>query len=188
MNQLNEHIKSIVPISDRELKLLGDKFEEKTFAKKEYLLQTKAKTREVYFILSGCVRTYIYDLNGVEHNITFAMENWWFGDLQSYLDKTLASFNIQALEETTVLAISRKNWDVLLQEAPCFANYTRVLFRNTMFSHENRILQSLSYTAEERYHCFLKDYPNLSQRISQKHIASYLGITPEFLSMLRRKK
>ena len=116
------------------------------------------------------------------------MENWWFGDLQSFINKSPASFNIQALEETTVLSISRKSWDILLNEVPEFVVYTRVLFRNTMFSHENRILQNLSYTAEERYRYFLEEYPNLSLRISQKQMASYLGITPEFLSMLRRKK
>ncbi|MEM8508042.1 MAG: Crp/Fnr family transcriptional regulator [Bacteroidota bacterium] len=188
MGQLSDHIRSIIAISDSRLQLLCDKFDKNTFAKKEHILQTKNNTREVHFILSGCVRTYIYDLNGVEHNITFSIENWWFGDLQSFINKTLASFNIQALEETTVLSISRKNWDKLLKEIPEFVDYTRILFRNTMFSHENRILQNLSYTAEERYRHFLQDYPNLSQRISQKHIASYLGITPEFLSMIRRKK
>ncbi|MGD1947181.1 MAG: Crp/Fnr family transcriptional regulator [Croceivirga sp.] len=188
MNQLSDHIKSIISISDSRLELLCDKFDENTFSKKEHLLQAKSKTHEVHFILSGCVRTYIYDLNGVEHNITFALENWWFGDLQSFINKTPASFYIQALEETTELSISRRDWDKLLNENPEFVVYTRILFRNTMFSHENRILQNLSYTAGERYLHFLQDYPNLSQRISQKHIASYLGITPEFLSMLRRKK
>ena len=188
MHALADHIKSIIAISESRLEFLCDKFEENTFPKKEHLLQTKNTTRKVHFILSGCVRTYIFDLNGVEHNITFAMENWWFGDLQSFINKTPASFNIQALEETTVLSISRKNWDTLLNEIPEFVDYTRILFRNTMFSHENRILQNLSFTAEERYRHFLQDYPNLSQRISQKHIASYLGITPEFLSMIRRKK
>ncbi|MEM9078160.1 MAG: Crp/Fnr family transcriptional regulator [Bacteroidota bacterium] len=188
MNQLAEHIKSIVAISDEQLVKLCDRFVEKRFSKKEHVLHITNQVNEVYFILKGCVRTYVHDLNGVEHNITFSMEDWWFGDLQSYIKKTPASFTIQALEDLTVLAISRENWNVLLQEIPEFVEYTRVLFRNTMFSHENRILQNLSYTAEERYRYFLENYPNLSQRISQKHIASYLGITPEFLSMLRRKK
>ncbi|MCP4522355.1 MAG: Crp/Fnr family transcriptional regulator [Cytophagales bacterium] len=188
MEQLSKHIKSVVEVSDTSLKLLCDKFVEKEFSKKEHLLEINNSVREVYFVLKGCVRTYIYDLNGVEHNITFSEENWWFGDLQSFKNRTQASFNIQALEDVVVLAISRENWDMLIQEVPAFVEYTRVLFRNTMFSHENRILQNLSYTAEERYDCFLKKYPDLSQRISQKHIASYLGITPEFLSMIRRKK
>ncbi|MEO0570875.1 MAG: Crp/Fnr family transcriptional regulator, partial [Bacteroidota bacterium] len=80
MNQLADHIKSIVSISDSGLELMCGKFDKNTFSKKEHLLQAKSKTHEVHFILSGCVRTYIYDLNGVEHNITFSIENWWFGD------------------------------------------------------------------------------------------------------------
>ncbi len=187
MKKLAQHIKSVITISDSQLNILCDKFIEKSFSKREYLLHTDHHVHEVYFILKGCVRTYVFDLNGVEHTITFSMEDWWFGDLQSYINQTPASFNIQALEDTTVLAISRKNWAILIAEVPEFVHYTRILFRNTLFSHENRILQNLSYTAEERYHHFLKQYPNLSQRISQKHIASYLGITPEFLSMLRSK-
>lgn len=188
MNQLSKHIQSILPISRDRLSIILDKTVEKRFTKKQHLLHTKEYAKEVYFILEGCVRTYVYDLNGVAHNITFSMENWWFGDLQSYITKTPASFNIQALEDTTVLSIHREDWDELLQKVPEFMDYTRTLFRNTMFSHENRILQNLSFTAEERYQFFLKTYPNLSQRISQKHIASYLGITPEFLSMLRSKR
>ena len=188
MNELAQHIPSVVSISDEGLSLILDKVVEKQYAKKAHLLQVKSYAREVFFITKGCVRTYVFDLNGVEHNITFSMENWWFGDLQSFINCTPASFNIQALEDTTVLAISKKNWDLLLAKIPGFVSYTRTLFRNTMFSHENRILQNLSFTAEERYHYFLQQYPNLSQRISQKHIASYVGITPEFLSMIRSKK
>ncbi|MEM6721990.1 MAG: Crp/Fnr family transcriptional regulator [Bacteroidota bacterium] len=188
MNELSKHIQSILSIPNDRLSLILDTTVEKQFAKKEHLLHEGAYAKEVYFILKGCVRTYIYDLNGVAHNITFSMENWWFGDLQSYINATPASFHIQALEETTALSISKEDWDFLLQEVPEFSVYTRILFRNTMFSHENRILQNLSFTAEERYNSFLKTYPNLSQRISQKHIASYLGITPEFLSMLRKKR
>ncbi|MEM6320093.1 MAG: Crp/Fnr family transcriptional regulator, partial [Bacteroidota bacterium] len=115
-------------------------------------------------------------------------EDWWFGDLQSFINNTSACFSIQSLEKTKVLSIDKASWDYLLREIPEFIIYTRILFRNTMFSHENRIFQNLSYTAEERYDYFLEKYPTLSQRISQKHIASYIGITPEFLSMLRAKK
>ena len=165
-----------------------DKIVEKRFSKKEHLLYSDDYAKEVYFILSGCTRTYILDYNGVEHNISFAMENWWFGDLQSFINKTPASQNIQALEDTLVLSINQENWEILIAEVPEFVYYTRILFRNTMFAHENRILQNLSFTAAERYNTFLKDYPNLSQRISLKNIASYLGITPEFLSMLRSRK
>ncbi|MEM7086616.1 MAG: Crp/Fnr family transcriptional regulator [Bacteroidota bacterium] len=188
MDKIAQHIQKLVSISDSDLAVILDRLDEERFSKKEHLLLTNDHVNAVYFIVKGCVRTYILDYNGVEHNISFSMEDWWFGDLQSFIKKTPASFNIQALESTTVLSINQKNWDFLVGKVPEFANYTRILFRNTLFSNENRILQILSLTAEERYNYFLKAYPNLSKRISQKHIASYLGITPEFLSMLRSKK
>lgn len=188
MKKLIQHVKSVVSISDDHLSLISNKLVEKRFSKKEHLLHAKDYANEVYFTLAGCQRTYVLDYNGVEHNISFSMEDWWFGDLQSFINKTPAGFSIQALEDTTVLSINWQNWNDLIREVPQFVSYTRILFRNTMFSHENRILQNLSFTAEERYYYFLKNYPHLSQRISQKHIASYLGITPEFLSMIRAKK
>ncbi|HAS42226.1 MAG TPA: hypothetical protein DCS93_17245 [Microscillaceae bacterium] len=188
MDKLISHIKSLISISDYQLEIVLDKLVEKKFSKKENLLYINNYAHEVFFTLSGCVRTYVSDFNGVEHNLSFAMENWWFGDLQSFLNKTLAIHNIQALEDTLVLSINQEKWQILIQEVPEFVNYLNILFRNSMFAQQNRIVQSLSLTAEERYHLFLKEYPSLAQRISQKHIASYLGITPEFLSMIRSKK
>ncbi len=188
MHQLAEHIKSLLSISDQSILTISDHVVEKHFSKKEHLLRTGDQAKEVYFILEGCVRTYVFDVHGVEHTITFSTENWWFGDLQSYLNKTAASFNIQALENTMVLSMSRDSWDYLISKVPEFVAYTRILFQNTLFAHENRILQNLSYTAQQRYQHFLRNHPDLSQRVSQKHIASYLGITPEFLSVLRKKR
>lgn len=188
MKKIIQHIKSIVSISDNHLSAILDKLDEKHFSKKEHILYSRNFAKEVYFTLKGCQRTYILDYNGVEHNISFSLEDWWFGDLQSFINKTPACFNIQALEDTVVLSINWKDWHLLINEIPEFVIYTRILFRNTMFSHENRIVQNLSFTAEERYNYFLEKYPKLSQRISQKQIASYIGITPEFLSILRKKR
>jgi len=184
---LIRHIKNLVPIPDGHLSLITGRCRAQYFPKKAHLLHQEEFAKQVHFILQGCVRTYVFDYNGVEHTLSFSMEDYWFGDLQSFIRNTPASFNIQALEDTHVLSISQRDWEELLAEVPEFVSYTRILFRNTMFSHENRILQGLSYTAEERYRRFLAAYPTLPQRISQKHIASYLGITPEFLSMLRKK-
>ena len=185
---LTQHIKKTLPISDDKLEIVSSKFVEKHFAKKEHLLYFDNYSKEVFFTLTGCIRTYVADFNGVEHNISFSVENWWSGDLQSFLNRRPAIQNIQALEDTTVLSINQQDWNTLIQEVPEFVNYTRALFRNKMFAQQNRIVQNLSFTAKERYDYFIKEYPNLSQRIPQKHIASYLGITPEFLSLLRKKR
>ena len=187
MDKLIRHIRNIIPLTDEQADIFMQHIREQQFSKKEHLLLSKERAKEVFFVISGCTRTYIYDFNGVEHNLSFAIEDWWFGDLQSFINNTPANYNIQALEDTTVLSIDRASWNTLLEQIPEFVVYTRALFRNTMFSQENRILQNLSFTAEERYHNFLTSYPDLAKRISQKHMASYLGITPEFLSMIRSK-
>ncbi|MEO1516909.1 MAG: Crp/Fnr family transcriptional regulator [Bacteroidota bacterium] len=188
MKKIIQHIRNVVSISDDHLSVILDKLVEKQFAKKEQILYAGDLAHEVYFSLQGCQRMYILDNNGMEHNIVFSIENWWFGDLQSFLNKTPACFGIQALEDSRVLSINKENWDDLVANVPQFVAYTRILFRNTMFSHENRIFQNLSLTAEERYEYFQKKYPDQFRRVSQKHLASYLGITPEFLSMIRSKK
>lgn len=188
MEKLIQHINNTIPISDDHLTWVLEKFKEQHFSKKEHLLHFGNYSKQLFFTSTGCLRMYVTDFNGVEHNISFAIENWWSGDLKSFLNKEPAICNIQALEDSIVYSINQENWDALIKEVPEFVSYTRVLFRNKMFSQQNRIVQNLSFTAKERYESFLQEYPNLSQRISQKHIASYLGITPEFLSMLRKRK
>lgn len=184
---LASHLRSYGPISDDEVRAIVACFEPVTFAKRGSILEAGQTAKHVYFTLQGCVRSYIHDFEGVEHNIYFSLENWWFGDLCSFTRQSPGAYHIQSLEPTEVLALSKPNWDRLLETSPGFVRYTRLLFRNTMFAHEQRILQNLSLTAEQRYGVFRETYPGLEQRVSQKHIASYLGITPEFLSMLRSK-
>lgn len=188
MEKLAQHIKSQVSISDKAMKVILDKFAEKHYKKKEHLLHFDNKSNYEFFVTSGCVRTYITDYNGVEHNIYFSTENWWSGDLQSFIYETPATYSIQAIENTTALIINQENWKLLVNEVPEFLKYSRILFRNAVIGQQNRIVQNLSFTAKERYQSFIEHYPNLVQRIAQKHIASYLGITPEFLSMLRKQK
>ncbi|MEM6722951.1 MAG: Crp/Fnr family transcriptional regulator [Bacteroidota bacterium] len=188
MDQLIQHIQGFLPISDESITKFVGKFDTETVPKRTHLLQFDHYANAVYFTLSGVTRTYITDREGVEHNVSFATENWWFGDLQSFIERKPATFSIQALEETQVLTIRQEAWETLIEEASEFLGYVGLLFRNSMFAQQNRIVQNLSFTAAERYQAFLEEYPTLSQRISQKHIASYLGITPEFLSALRRNK
>ena len=187
MKELLQHLKSTVAISDQHLEVVSAKFTEQHFSKKEHLRYFDHYAKRLYFTAKGCLRTYAIDFNGVEHNVSFAVENWWSGDLKSFLNKESAICNIQALEDSLVFSINRENWDCLVREIPAFVSYTRILFRNKLFAQQDRIIQNLSFTAKERYHHFLQEYPNLSQRIPQKYIASYLGITPEFLSMLRSR-
>lgn len=159
----------------------------KTIKRKEYLLTPGKICRTENFIVKGCLRTYTIDENGVEHIVMFGVEDWWVGDLYSFLTQSPASYYIDALENTEVLQITKKNLDKLYERVPKFERFFRLILQNAFIAQQQRINQNLAYTAEERYFDFIKKYPKLEQRLSQKQMAAYLGITPVFLSMLRRK-
>lgn len=155
--------------------------------RKDFLLQAGEVCRYEYFITKGCLRCYHIDEEGTEHIILFAPEDWWIGDLYSLLTQTPARLHIDALENTEILAIAREDMEVLYERVPKFERFFRIIFQRAFIAQEQRIIQNLSSTAEERYEAFKLKYPGLVQRIAQKQIAAFLGITPVFLSMLRRK-
>jgi CRP-like cAMP-binding protein len=155
--------------------------------KKEMLLRTGEVCRYENFVVKGCLRSYYLDDNGVEHIVMFAIENWWISDLYSLLTQSPARFSIESMEETELLQISKDDLELLYQKVPKFDRLYRILFQNAFIAQENRITQNLSLTGEQRYLEFQQKYPTLEQRVPQKQIAAFLGMTPEFLSMIRRK-
>ena len=155
--------------------------------KKEFLLKQGEICKNENFILSGCLRVYTVDESGTEHIVMFGIEDWWVGDLYSFLTGTPAQFYIDAIEDTEVLQISRNDLDTLYERVPKFERFFRIIIQNAFIAQQNRINQNLSFTAEQRYLEFMKKYPDFEQRIPQKQVAAYLGMTPVFLSMLRRK-
>lgn len=159
----------------------------KSLKKKEFLLRQGEVCKTENFIVQGCMRTYSVDENGFEHIVMFGVEDWWVGDLYSFLTATPSQFSIDALENTQVLQISKPNLDILYERVPKFERFFRLIIQNAFIAQQNRIKQNLAYTAEQRYLEFIKKYPHFEQRIPQKQVAAYLGITPVFLSMLRRK-
>jgi len=159
----------------------------KKIKRKEYLLKQGEICRYEHFILKGCLRTYTIDDGGLEHILMFGIEDWWVGDLFSFLTQTPATFFIDALEDTEILQISKPNLDMLYVKVPKFERFFRIMLQNAFIAQQQRINQNLAFTAEQRYLDFIKNFPRLEQRLSQKQVSSYLGITPVFLSMLRRK-
>ena len=184
---LESHIRNHVTLSTKTASRLQEYFTENKVNKKEYLLKAGDISRHEFFIVKGCLRTFVIDPNGAEHNVLFGTENWWVGDYASFSAKTPASYFIQALENTEVLAINRNDWTRLFAENKELQPYLITLFENAVIDQQRRIAKQISYTGEQKYLEFLEKRLELSQRISQKHIASYLGITPEFLSMIRKK-
>lgn len=139
------------------------------------------------YVLGGCLRSYYIDEKGNEHVLQFAPEDWWTGDMGSMVKGTPAILYIDALEDSTVLRIERKDLDELFARVPKFERFFRILITNAFIAAQRRLLSTISRPAEERYVEFARMYPQLEGRVAQKLIASYLGMTPEFLSTVRKR-
>jgi CRP-like cAMP-binding protein len=159
----------------------------KSLKPSEYLLREGDICRYETFVTKGCLKTYYQDHNGLEHIIDFSIEEWWADDLLSFFTQTPSKWNIKAIENTEVLQISKNNLEKLYQKVPKFERFFRILFQNAYIAQREQINLALSAPAEEQYILFLKKKPYAEKRFSQKDIASYLGITPQFLSVLKKK-
>src|SRR5215471_4474898 len=159
----------------------------KSLSSGEFLLREGEVCKYESFITKGCLKTYYVDENGLDHIVDFLVEEWWADDLYSFFTSTASTSNIQAIENTELLQISKTNLEMLYQKIPKFERFFRILFQNAYISQKTQINLMLSASAEERYILFIKQKPYAEQRFSQKDIASYLGITPQFLSAMKKK-
>lgn len=185
---LLDYFQKIIPLKDSEKQLVTELFKPRLYRKRQYVLQEGDVCNQFNFIIRGCLRMYKVDANGNTHIIQFASENWWLMDLGSFHGRTPAELTIDALEDTVVLQISYDNLLALYTEEPIFHRIFRVLIENSFVSLQKRLLQSTSATAEEKYLSFLQTYSHLTNRLPQTQIASFLGMTPEFLSRLRNRQ
>lgn len=182
-----EHVNRHIQLNKVETEFFISLLQPKKLKRKEFLLKQGNVCRTENFIVKGCLRTYTVDENGFEYILMFGVEDWWVGDLYSFLTQTPASYFIDALEDSDVLQISKDNLDKLYEHVPKFERFFRLIIQKAFIAQQNRIHQNLSFSAEQRYLEFIKKYPQLEQRLSQKQVSAFLGITPVFLSMLRRK-
>lgn len=143
--------------------------------------------KHLAFVNSGCLRAYSVDHKGEEHIIQFAIEDWWISDLNSFLTGSPATYNIDAIQNSEVLLLEKSDRDHLLESVPKMERFFRLLQEANYVSTHRRINDSLSASAEERYLAFITTYPALIEQIPQNHIASYLGITPQSLSRIRKE-
>jgi CRP-like cAMP-binding protein len=153
----------------------------------DHLLVAGEHATCLWFVVRGCVRTYLTDAQGREHNLAFSTEGWWCTDSASFFDGGRATLALQALEETNLLSLSLADLEHLCTQVPPLERFFRLLYQKGYQLLERRLVAMLRLTAEARFLRFHRQYPRLLHRVAQKHIAAYLGITPEFLSMLRRK-
>lgn len=170
-----------------EIELFTSLLKSKSLANGELLLREGDVCKYESFVIKGCLKTYYQDENGFEHIIDFLIEEWWADDLYSLLTQTASKSNIRAIESTDILQISKVDLELIYQRIPKFERFFRVLFQNAYITQREQINLALSASAEERYLLFIKKKPYAEKRFTQKDIASYLGITPQFLSTLKKK-
>lgn len=160
----------------------------KNVRKRTVLVRPGETERHIYFVDQGCLRMYHTDTDSNEHNLCFYPENWWACDIVSFFKAKPATHTIQALEDSELLYFTLPDLENLFTRIPKLERFFRILTQNGFDMFQRRVTSNLSLTAEQRYLEFRRHYPRLEQRINQKHIASYLGITAVFLSMMRKEK
>lgn len=186
-NLLIAYFNKLLPLDEEEISIVESVFKERKVKRRQLILQAGDICKHNTFVVEGCFRMYLVDEKGKEHNLQFAIEDWWIGDIGSFHSGEPSKLYIEAMEHAVILQIKKEDQLRLFVEYPKFNRIFRVITENALVSAQRRILQNIGWTAEERYLDFLKRYPHFFNRISNVQIASYLGVTPEFLSTIRKK-
>lgn len=185
--ELVKSLRSRINISDEGIDLLKRKLIPKKARKRQFLLNAGDVCQNMIFVERGLLRSFSDDRNGSEHIMQFATEGWWISDMSSFFSRESSMYNIEALEESELLLMSKEVMDEVLNEVPPMQRYFLNLMQNHIIALQRRINVVQSMSAEETYLKLMEVNPELINRASQQHIASYLGITPETLSRVRRQ-
>lgn len=190
MNIENSIISEIfkgISFSPEETSQIESKLEKINLKKGITLLKADETVINQYYVYNGCLRTYFIDKSGKEHTLQFAINDWWISDYTAFFSTTKAIMNIQVIQDATLYKISKKNMGDLFNEIPQLETFFRKKMERAFASFQKRILASLAESAKERYVSFIGTYPNIEQSVKNYHIASYLGITTESLSRIRKE-
>ncbi|MCC6727633.1 MAG: Crp/Fnr family transcriptional regulator [Saprospiraceae bacterium] len=158
----------------------------KTLKRKEFLLEEGEVCRYSSFVTKGCLRSYTLNKNGDEHVLAFAPPDWWMADMYSFISQKPGTLFIEAMEPTEVLMLSKADQQQLYSDIPKFERFFRIIVENAFVSSQQRLLDNLSLTAQERFRNFCQKYPSLVTTLPRKQIASYIGVTPEFFSKMMK--
>jgi CRP/FNR family transcriptional regulator, anaerobic regulatory protein len=187
MNLILENITKYISLTQEEQELFLSKTETHHYKAKTILLSAGDISKYSYFVNSGILRSFTINDNIVEHVLGFACKGWWIGDMYSLLSQKSGNLFIEVLEDAEVVLLSKENQEKLYIEIPKLERFFRILTENSLVANQERLMDNLSLTAEVRFDKFCKKYPTLIQQVPQKHIASYIGVTPEFFSKMKAK-
>lgn len=185
--EIVQNLKKYVDLTDDQIAQFFNRVEKRSLKKNEMLFSQGDENCPLTLIKSGCLMTYHTDEKNTDHVIQFGVDMWWTGDLHAFQNEGPSEYSVKAMTESKVYTLDHSAFEKLLQEAICFERYFRIIFQNSLVAHQRRIIRNISFTAEKKYKAFTEAYPQLELIVPQKTIASYLGITPEFLSKIRRR-
>ncbi len=186
-NPLIAHFESYLPFEDSERELIIQRLKHRSLKRREHIMVTGQVCRHYTFVVRGILRMYGIDRGGKENNILFAAENNWISDISSFHSGLPGESNIQALEASEIIQIEQQDLYHLYLSIPKLDRIFKVITEEKYVELQDRVFQDISSTAQERYLAFLKKHPDLASRLPNTQIASYLGITPEFLSVIRKE-
>lgn len=184
---LIECIREKVDLSDENIDTLKRFFIPKKVRKRQYILNAGDVCQYITFVDKGMLRSFTVDAEGTEYVVQFAIEGWWISDVGSFVSGKEALYNIEALEDCELLHLSKLKMDELVKQVPVMERFFRLLMQNNIVALQRRVVAYMSLSAEEKYLKLMEVAPDIMQRASQQHIASYLSITPETLSRVRKK-
>lgn len=185
--KLTASIREKVSLNDTDLEELKSFFTHKHVLKRQYILNAGDICQYITFVEQGLLRSFTVDDEGNEYIVQFATEGWWISDVASFFSGTNARYHIEALEDSSLLHLTREAMDQLLERLPVMERFFRLLMQNNIVALHRRSIAYMSMSAEEKYLHLLEVAPDIMSRASQQHIASYLSITPETLSRVRKK-
>ncbi len=186
--KITDYIQKVVPLTEEEAAEFSAAFKEVKIKKRQFIVQPDFIVKHRNFVVTGAFRAYVVGDNGQDSTIAFAIEDWWVTDYNSYILQKPATMFVVALEDSVILQVSYENEQRLKQANHKFETFFRIRAERTAAFMQQRIIANLTQTAEERYDDFIEKYPLIVQRVPQYALASYLGMTTEFLSRIRHKK
>jgi len=184
LNNIAKHIS----LDTEEITYFISLLKPRQLVKKSFILKEEQICKYISFVNSGTLRAYYLDKEGKESTIMFAITDWWITDMYCFVNRLPAMLNIEAVENSIIFQLQKDHLDILFLKVPKFERFFRIMMQNAYIREQLRVIQNLSLSAEERYDNFLSKYPQVAKKVTQKQIASYLGITPEFLSTIRANK
>tara|TARA_R110002124_G_scaffold71270_2_gene191078 strand:- start:8797 stop:9396 length:600 start_codon:yes stop_codon:yes gene_type:complete len=182
-----DFINKYVTLSELESKLILERVNIRKYLKGQYVVQQGDVCRYSGFVISGCTRTFYVDDNGEEHIVMFSIENWWASEIGSFVSQKPSDYNVQCIENTKLIQLSFEDQEILFKEIPKLERFFRLILEQAFVASQKRIVSSFSLSAKEQYIQFTKQYPEIEKRIPQYMAASYLGISKEFLSKIKKQ-